>query len=645
MNDSQTTTAPKPLTAEQLASYSRPGSADMAPDGSRVAYVLAPVSKAADKDNEHAVSAIWLVDAEDGEPRQFTSGLWEDREARWSPDGERLAFLSDRAERGKHSVYVMSAAGGEGRRVFDQEGSISNLRWSPDGRYLSFIFTDPETPEEKERKENKDDVKVWDAELKWRRLWLIDLEDGNNARAISPENRQTWGYAWSADGRQLAINTSPNPRINDIFGETRVDIIDVAAGTTRILMSLTGPAGSMVWSADGERIAYLSTSGKVCQGEHIFVVPSAGGEPVNVTPDVASTIEELVPLDGGAALLAKIACGVNYACCRVEWDGAIGEPLGEGAPWGSFADAPAPSADGGKIALAWEDGANTPNIWVLDTVAGSFERRTDHNPELERAALGKQQIVTWESDPGVTIEGILITPPGYEEGTRYPLVVQIHGGPTAHWPNSFYGDWHDWGQYLAGQGFAVLMHNPRGSTGYGSEFMNALYNHVGEIELRDLLAGVDAMIARGIADPDRLGVGGWSWGGYMTAWTVTQTDRFKAAVMGAGLPNMVSDNSIGDIPSANLSYFETSPYENPEPYWERSPIRYIRNCTTPVLILHGEADDRVNMYQSVEMYVALRELGREHQFVTYPREPHGIRERKHQIDLLERVAAWYKQRL
>jgi dipeptidyl aminopeptidase/acylaminoacyl peptidase len=264
---------------------------------------------------------------------------------------------------------------------------------------------------------------------------------------------------------------------------------------------------------------------------------------------------------------------------------------------------------------------------------------------MEQAALGEQEIVRWESDPGVEIEAVLIKPHGYEEGKRYPLVVQAHGGPTAHWANGFYADWHDWGQYLAGRGFAVLMHNPRGSTGYGSGFMNALHGEVGHVELRDLMSGVDVMIERGIADPQRLGIGGWSWGGYMTAWTVTQTDRFKAAVMGAGLPNMVSDNSIGDIPGANLSYFETSPYEDPDALWERSAIRHIRNCTTPVLILHGEADERVNFFQSVEMYVALRELDKPHQFVTYPREPHGIRERKHQIDLIERVGRWFEDRL
>ena len=638
-------TAVKRVTPELLATYSRPTELDMSPDGSWIGYAVAPVGKDVDKDNEHAVSTIWTVGALEGEARQFTGGTWEDTAPRWSPDGRRLAFLSDRAERGKHSVYVMPADGGEGVRVFDQQGSITNLNWSPDGRYLSFIFTDPETEEEKEKKEHKDDAKVWDAEPKWRRLWLIDRSDGNAARAVSPDARQVWGYAWSPDSAEIAINSSPNARLNDIFHETSVDILDLDAGTSSGLFSLTGTADDMVWSADASRLGYLGTSGKVVDGEHLFVIETAGGEPVDVTPELDGTIEKLVPYRGGEELLARVGYGVNDSFRRVEWDGSIHQTLVEGDPWGAFASQPVASAGGEVIAGIWGDGANLPDIWVLDADTGEVHRRTHHNPEIEAMELGEQQIVTWESDPGVTIEGLLITPPGYDASKPYPMVVQVHGGPTSRWTNSWFGDWHNWGQLLASHGFVVLRHNPRGSTGYGSEFMNALFEEIGQVEFRDLMAGVDAMIERGIADPERVGVGGWSWGGYMTAWAVTQTDRFKAAVMGAGLPNMVSDNNTGDIPSANLSYFEESVFANGDPYWERSAMRYISNCSTPVLILHGESDDRVNMFQSVEMYVALRELGVEHEFVTYPREPHGIRERKHQIDLMERVVRWYSERL
>ena len=647
MEDAQQAHGAGRVTPEMLASFERPTELDMTPDGAKIAYVVAPASKAVDKETEHGVSTLWVVGALAGEPRQFSGGTWEDSAPRWSPDGTLLAFLSDRAERGKQTVYVMPADSGEGVRVFDQEGSISNLRWSPDGRYLSFIFTDPETDADKEKKENKDDVKVWDAaaERKWRRLWLLDRANGDEARAVSPAERQVWSHAWSQDGGKIAFNHSPNPRLNDIFLETQVDILDIASGESTPLFSLRGVTGDMVWSHDGARLGYIGASGHVIDGEHLFVVDTATGRSENVTPELPATIEEIVALRRGEAVVASIGYGVNGSYRRIDWDGTIHASPVEGDPWGAFNSSPAPSADGALIAGIWEDGAHLPDVWVFDAATGARQRRTHLNPEIERLELAGQRIVSWESDPGVTIEGVLLTPPDYDESQRYPLIVHIHGGPTARWTNGWYGTWSGWGQLLASQGFVVLHHNPRGSTGYGSAFMNALVNEVGGVEFRDLMAGVDALIERGIADPDRLGIGGWSWGGYMTAWTVTQTQRFKAAVMGAGLPNMVSDNSIGDIPSANLSYFDESLFENPEPFWERSAVRHIRNCTTPVLILHGEADERVNMFQSVEMYVALRELGVEHEFVTYPREPHGIRERKHQIDLMERISRWFSDHL
>jgi dipeptidyl aminopeptidase/acylaminoacyl peptidase len=198
---------------------------------------------------------------------------------------------------------------------------------------------------------------------------------------------------------------------------------------------------------------------------------------------------------------------------------------------------------------------------------------------------------------------------------------------------------------LAGRGYAVLLPNPRGSTGRGPAFSNAVFDDVGGGELRDVITGVDAMIERGVADPELLGIGGWSWGGYLTALAVTQTDRFKAAVMGAGVSNLISDNSLGDIPSANLSYFRETVYQDPDPYYERSPIRHISNTRTPTLILHGEEDKRVSAAQSVEMYIALRTLGVATQLVTYPREGHYIEEREHQLDLIRRVIGWFEKHL
>jgi len=236
---------------------------------------------------------------------------------------------------------------------------------------------------------------------------------------------------------------------------------------------------------------------------------------------------------------------------------------------------------------------------------------------------------------------MLVYPVDHRPGQRVPLVVEIHGGPSWQWEEGTMLSWHDWAQMLASRGYATLAPNPRGSTGYGSAFQRLLQDDVGGGEAQDLMTGAVAMVERGVADPDRLGIGGWSWGGYLTAWTITQTTMFRAAVMGAGLANVVSDHGQNDIPSMNDWIFPGHPYDHPDHYWERSPIRHIDRVTTPTLILHGAEDDRVHPAQAMEYHRALKTRGVPVESVRYPREGHGIEERRHQIDLMRRIVAWY----
>jgi dipeptidyl aminopeptidase/acylaminoacyl peptidase len=628
----------QPLSADQITQHKAPESARISPDGSRILFTLRPASKS----GEHGEAAIWAVDFADGEPFQFSTGNAEDEDPQWSPDGTQVAFLSDRAERGKSSVYVMPANGGESVRVFDQEGDMGSLSWSPDGNALSVLFTEPETEDEKKKKEEKDDVNVWDTDYKFRRLWAIDPKT-KSAKCVSPPNRQVLHYAWSPDSQRFVINSTPTPNIDDIFKATDLSVIGRDGGEPAKIHEPYGDTHSLVWSGDGNSIAWVGPAGRVANADYVYVIPADGGEQTCLTEGYCGTIESLGLIDGGHALLAVGSESVNSAIYRIDWNGQHSQLLGTDRD-GSIPDQATLSSDGKHLTFVWESLSAAPDVWVkkVDNHDSQPTRRTHFNPELETAALGQPELVRWQSDAEMYIEGILVTPHGYVNGERYPLIALIHGGPTWRWADAFHVTWvHS----LAGRGFAVLLTNPRGSTGRGPAFSNAIYNDVGGGEFRDMMTGVDAMIERGIADPDRLGVGGWSWGGYMTAWTITQTTRFKAAIMGAGLPNMVSDNGIGDIPTANLSYFEKTVYEDPEPYWDRSAIKHLRNVTTPTLILHGEEDRRVAMPQGLELYTGLKTLGVETQFVTYPREPHGIQETKHQKDLIERVIEWYTKYL
>ncbi len=636
----------KPLAPERIATIQEPLDPQLSPDGRRIAFVLQAGSKA----DEYETRAIWMVPFDgDGlsDARPFTSGLWNDTSPRWSPDGNQIAFLSDRAERGKTTIYVIPADGGEAQRVFDEQGSMSGLDWSPDGRFLGILFTPGETDEEKKRKEERDDARVWDEDDKYQRLWVIDLA-ARSAQAVTPETRQARLYAWSPDSERIAYTSTPNPRVNDEYGANDVSIVARDGGEPVHVFTKRGEPAGLLWSADGASFAFLAGGDKVIHPEVVCTIASTGGEPSCITPDYWGTFEYLAPDGDGRALLAYGTEGVNQMPYRISWDGELQPLLASGQS--GFSDrGSAIHVVGDRLVAAWQGPDEPPNIFVAETLTGGgdgrLRRRTDFNRDVLTAALGETEVIRWESDPGVEVEGILVKPHGYIDGLRYPLVVQIHGGPTWAWPNTFYANWHDWAQMLAGRGYAVLMPNPRGSTGRGVRYNNQIVDDVGGGEYRDMIAGVDHLVERGIADPERLGVGGWSWGGYMTAWTVTQTTRFKAAIMGAGLPNMVTDNSIGDIPSANDSYFSKSPYEDPEPLWERSAIRYINRVTAPTLVLHGDDDKRVNPMQGMEMYIALRQRGVKTRFVTYPREGHGIRERKHQIDLMRRVIDWYDEHL
>jgi dipeptidyl aminopeptidase/acylaminoacyl peptidase len=629
----------EPLSPDQVVSHCRPSLPQVSPDGQQILYTVRQISKPED----HPTCSIWKASVSGGEPQQFTSGIANDEEPRWSPDGTRIAFLSDRSERGKQTVYVIPSSGGEAIRAFEHEGDMDTLSWSPDGSVLSVLMTEPETEHDKEKREERRDWKVWDTDYKYQRLWVIDPST-KKGRCVSPVERQVLAYGWSPDSQSIAISSTATPMVDDVFKTTDLSIISRHGGEPSSLFQPYAVASDPVWSSDGSKIAWIGPAGRVANGDVVYARSLEGGEAVCLTPDLAGTVESIAPINHGESLLVQVAEGMHSAIYQLDWDGQCQSLVRLDS--GSFPMPATTSVDGSVITAIWESGSYAPDVWIWKKSAPFSAQRCTHlNKDLEQAAIGTSEVVSWSNGEGDEIHGMLFKPCGYKSGRAYPLVVQVHGGPTSRWADEFTANWHDWAHSLAGRGFCVLMPNPRGSTGRGSEFSNAIFQDVAGGEFRDMMTGVDAMIERGIADPDRLGIGGWSWGGFISAWTITQTDRFKAAIVGAGLPNMVSDNGIGDIPSANLSYFEKSPYEDPESYWSRSPIRYLSNVKTPTLILHGEEDRRVAMAQGLELYTGLKSLGVKTQFVTYPREPHAIIETNHQRDLIERVVAWFSEHL
>jgi dipeptidyl aminopeptidase/acylaminoacyl peptidase len=303
------------------------------------------------------------------------------------------------------------------------------------------------------------------------------------------------------------------------------------------------------------------------------------------------------------------------------------------------------SRDGGSVAFTLSEARKPADVQVATIGTGTLKPRqlSDHNPQVRDLALGTSEVVTWKSSDGMAIDGVLLRPVGYETGKRYPLVAYIHGGPAGAWSQGFPAGWSNPGQVLAGQGFAVFYPNPRGSSAYGEKFLRANIRDWGAGDYRDIQTGIDALVARGIADSTRLAQTGWSYGGYMTAWTLTQTNRFKAVVVGAGLTDMYSMYATNDIPRTLDGYFGAEPWNDTTEYRKRSAMTYIKNARTPTLILHGQADQRVPIGQAQELYAGLKKNGVPVQLVFYPREPHGLQEPRHQLDKMKREVEWIRR--
>lgn len=628
----------KPLKAKTIVDRLTPSAPVISRDGRLVAFEVGPGGYAGD----HPKRSIWL--SRDGQPAtQYTAGTGVDSNPVFSPDGSQLAFLSNRNDPEKTEIFTIALDGGEARQLGTLKGALEHLQWSPDGAELSVLRRQPETKARKKKDKKRDDAVVVDAEPRYNRLLVLDAKTGKK-REVDSGDREIHDYAWSPDSSQLVYVTAEKVGEDSPMLRGDVWIVDRTGDAPRHVAQLdqTPTLPVFVAGPDGPALAVRKNGFRDHPADSVFLIDLESGTARNLLEDFPGNVDGIAALDAieGAIALQTVE-GVHTNFYR--FDVATGErtPLlpamftGDGA----FVYCPAVTPDGATVALLWSD-SDVPDEIYLARHGEEPVTLTSFGKDFE-GKLRHSEVVSWMSDD-LEIFGLL-TLPERADDSPLPLIVQIHGGPSWQWADTCFLDWHDWTQYLVSRGFAVLTPNPRGSTGRGSAFQRRLIDDVGGGEMRDVIAGVQAMVDRGIADPKRLGIGGWSWGGYLTAYTITRTQMFKAAVMGAGLSNMLSDHGTDDIPSANLFYYPGQPYHHPDAYWESSALKYITNCVTPTLIVHGEADDRVHITQGAEMHRALEILKVPVEFVRYPREPHGFKERQHQIDLLTRIGAWYER--
>jgi dipeptidyl aminopeptidase/acylaminoacyl peptidase len=652
----------------------------VSPDGQQVAFQVATAETEGER--SEWVSQIYVANADGSRAFQLTRGEKSASQPAWSPDGEWVGFISARS--GKANVWRAPVFGGEAEQLTDEKGGVVGFRWSPDGRSIAFTMTDPPTAAEEKAQKEKNDAQVVDQNLKQVRLYAAPVAPDSAGQR--PARKLTGDYSvnefdWSPDGKTIVFSRTPSPKADD-WTRSDVSTVDVASATEKPLAATAAAESQPQYSPDGQWIALTISDNPPTWGAtaRVYLVPPAGGTPeplaesfdrqpgiVGWAPDgkrvlieeIQHTVSRLsaLPADGGPEVDLSLP-GVMVSGASINRLPAAPPPAPAAAAGAPGQGGPPPQRGArGRRAEFVERGPvqrvkamvgfvsqapdRAPEVYL--TPAESFKPlQVSHVQDLPAHPIGKTEVVTWQAPDGKSIEGLLTYPVGYQPGTKVPLLVIVHGGPTGVFDQSFIASR---GAYpiaaFASEGYAVLRCNVRGSSGYGRDFRYANYGDWGGGDYQDIMSGVDAMIQRGIADGDRLGVMGWSYGGYMTSWIVTQTKRFKAASVGAGVSNLMSFTGTSDIPSFLPDYFGGEYWDVFDKWRSHSAMFNVKGVSTPTLIQHGEADQRVPTEQGYEFYNALKRQGVPVKMVTYPRQPHGLQEPKLQLDAMTRNLEWF----
>lgn len=617
------------------------------PDGHWVVYTETEW----DRKNDKQVPHLWISRAS-GSPAavKLTNGEKGESAPQWAPDGSRIAFLADRAAadaKNGNQIWLIHPDGGEAEKLTAEDNPITDFRWAPDGKRIAFVTRDvPKDKAEREkRKKDKFDAILVDADYAYSHLWTIELA-GKTTRRLTDGAFSAASPRWSPDSRSIAyVQSSMGAQESSFFDlnadrNTDIYVVGAEGGAARRLTSSPGADTNPAWSPDGSQIAYVASADPKSWADKndVMLLPASGGAPRNLTrefPDSAGS--GLKWSADGKSLYWDSAEGVRHHIFRVAATGGKIVHITEGAAiYSDFDLAP----DGNRMACSVDSGA-PPDIWVLNLSGSGRTRISRANPQVDDLAIAHSEAVRWKGPDDFDVEGWLTLPLDYQAGKRYPMILSIHGGPYG--ANSARFDPRS--QIFAANGYAVLAPNPRGSTGYGMKFEQANVSDWGGKDFGDLMAAVDAMIAKGIADPDKLLVMGGSYGGFMTFWTITQTHRFKAAIGHAGISDWYSFYGQSDIPGLMAYGFGGDPWKSTATYRKYSPMTYVEKVKTPIMITHGEQDRRVPIQQAEQYYRGLKGNGVEAIFVRYPREGHGIQEPNHQIDLVGRQLEWFSRHL
>ncbi|MEA1880895.1 MAG: S9 family peptidase [Candidatus Marinimicrobia bacterium] len=638
--------AARPITAEDIVNLRYVTQAAIDPSGKYIAYVKI-IPRGADEKRGGSYREIWVTSAKGSDQRQYTFSPVNSWSPQWTPEGN-LSFLSRRKDHNASTqIYILPFKGGEAKLLTNHKTGVGSYRWSPDGKWIAFTSRDEKSAEKKKAEKDGYDMIVMDQDHIYNRLWIYNIKTGTYQKVFKKDLNMA-SFVWAPDSKSIIFQATDKTGADRDLLERSIYRVKAPSGNPKKVLETPGKLGNMALSPNSENLAFLgATSYNDPLSQSIYIVPIKGGKANLLTPDFKESFVAIDWVDDNT-VLGKSYRGTKTVLSTIDTKGKSQEGVA------NQTDVLAPDEilssvsyhkPSGKLVITASSHSHPNELYVGSLGSSEIKRLTKTNPKINQIDLAKQETISWIGPGGLGIEGVLTYPLKYRKGKKYPLILQIHGGPEG---TSLDG-WNTRATYpvqlLAAEGFVVLEPNYRGSGGKGVAFSKADHDDLGGLEYEDVLAGIDHLVAVGIVDNDKVGTGGWSYGGYFSAWGATKyTDRFKASMVGAGLTNMISFTGTTDIPyEMSIVHWNQWWFDNPEFHWERSPLSHINTAKTPTLIIHGLKDDRVHPEQSLELWQGLKIKGVDTELVLYPREPHGLIERVHKLDYMERLVGWYKK--
>ena len=627
----------------------------ISPDGSRVAFVIETAT-----DEYHskdvAYTSLWVGATSSGEFQQYTSTPGSVSSPQWSPDSGSIAYLSKRPGTSENQLYQIDRDGTGRRQLTHQPSSLASFGWSPDGKKIAYLAPGAKVrhPQEQKRIDfGYDGFDVGRYEPVQRkqpnRIWTVAPETGQ-VESVDVGDIHVMALQWSPDGKRFLLTAADDPYLDTEQLHGRLVTVQSSGGTPKLYCATSGKLLGASWAPDGKSIAFIGSreEGTDFYPGGLFVCRGEGSGPEDVAEGSTFAPETFRWMPDSQSLLVSIAEGAHRSLGRISIRDRkvvrLTHPPLEVSHHSDYSI----SRAGERIVCVLSTSTRPPEVWTRAAgelaAADGLKQLTHLNPSLDARSFGEGEAVHWKAGDGWDISGVLIKPVGYPPGVHYPLIVQLHGSNGGD-ANDFHLQQHDWGQWLANHGYAVFMPNYRGSLMGNYQFRRGARGDYGGRDSTDILDGVDFLIQQGIADPARLGVGGISYGGYMTNWIVTRASRFKAPVSISGFSSWPSLHGAEEAApeSAVREQWGVSPYRNFELLWARSPIAFVEKVRTPTLIFMGEQDPVIRVTQGVDFFRGLQFFHVPSELIVYPREGHGLREPNHLRDYLQRTLKWFDE--